>query len=58
VWQTVQISFDEVRPNPYFQPPDAKTGAPIDVSDVQRIGFAPQDKAAGRLAISRFVVLD
>jgi hypothetical protein len=57
VWQTVRISFAEIRPNPYFQPPDAKTGAPIDVSEVMRIGFAPQDQAAGRLAISRFVVL-
>jgi hypothetical protein len=57
VWQTVRISFAEIRPNPYFQPPDAKTGTPIDVSEVMRIGFAPQDQAAGRLAISRFVVL-
>jgi hypothetical protein len=43
VWQTVRISFAEIRPNPYFQPPDAKTGAPLDVSQVTRIGFAPQD---------------
>ena len=57
-WQTVRISFDQIRPNPYFQPPGAKTGAPIDVSEVTRIGFAPQHQAAGRLAISRFVVVD
>jgi hypothetical protein len=56
VWQVVRMPFDEMRPNPYFQPPDARTGAPIDVSDVRRIAFAPQDKTSGRLAIGRFVV--
>ena len=56
VWQLVQIPFDEIRPNPFFQPPGAKTGAPLDVGDVKFIAFAPQDKASGRLAIGRFVV--
>jgi hypothetical protein len=57
-WQTVQVSFDEMRPNPYFQPPDAKTGHPIDVSDVRNIGIAPQDRSAGHLAVSKFVVIE
>src|SRR5262249_27116726 len=26
VWQRVRIPFDEIRPNPFFQPPHAKTG--------------------------------
>jgi hypothetical protein len=56
-WQTVRIPFDEIRPNPYFQPPGAKKGAPIDVSEVRHIGFSPQDQNAGRFAISRFVVV-
>src|SRR5262245_39340689 len=51
-WQAVRIPFDEIRPNPYFQPPGAKTGSPIDVSLVRFIAFAPQDKMAGRLQIS------
>lgn len=55
-WQTVRIPFDSIRPNPYFQLPAAKTGAPIDVSDVKFIAFAPQDRTAGRLAIGSFVV--
>jgi len=55
-WQTVRIPFDEIRPNPFFQFPDAKTGAPLDVSDVKAIAFAPQDKTTGRLAIGRIVV--
>jgi hypothetical protein len=58
VWQTVRIPFDQIRPNPYFQPPGANKGAPIDVSDVKAIGFAPQDQVAGRLAVGRFVVVD
>ena len=33
--------------NPYFQPPDANRGAPLDVSDVGGIGLAPQDSASG-----------
>jgi hypothetical protein len=57
VWQPVLIPFDKIRPNPYFQPADAKTGLPIDVSAVKSIAFAPQDRAAGHLAISRFVVV-
>jgi hypothetical protein len=55
-WQKVRIPFDAIRPNPYFQPPDAKIGAPLDVSEVRRIGFAPQDPEAGYLSIARFVV--
>lgn len=58
VWQLVRIPFDEIRPNPFFQPPGAKTGAPLDVSDVKFIAFAPQDKTSGQLAIGRFVVSD
>ncbi len=57
VWQPVVIPFDEIRPNPYFQPADAKTGLPIDVSDAKGIAFAPQDRTAGHLAISKFVVV-
>jgi hypothetical protein len=55
-WQLLQIPFDEIRPNPFFQPPGAKTGARLDVGDVKFIAFAPQDKVLGRLAIGRFVV--
>ena len=46
----------EIRPNQFFQPPGAKTGAPLDVSDVKFVAFAPQDQAAGRFAIGRIVV--
>ena len=56
VWQLVRIPFDEIRPNPYFQLPDAKTGASLDVSAVMSIAFAPHDQTAGQLAIGRFVV--
>jgi hypothetical protein len=56
VWQPVRIPLEEIRPNPFFQPPDAKTGAPLDVSDVKAIAFAPQDQASGHLAIGKFVV--
>ena len=53
-WQAVQIAFDSITPNRFFQPPDAKTGSPIDVSDVKFIAFAPQDKASGRLMVTSF----
>ena len=52
------IAFDEISPNPYFQPPGAKAGLPIDVSEVKSIGIAPQDRAAGRLAVSKFVLVE
>jgi hypothetical protein len=57
-WQTVRIAFAQIKPNPYFQPPGAKSGAPLDVSEVKAIGFAPQEPGAGRIAISRFVIVD
>ena len=57
VWQLVRIPFDEIQPNPYFQPPDAKTGLPIDVSDVKGVAFSPQDRTSGRLTIGPFVVV-
>ena len=57
VWQSVRVAFDEIRPNPYFQPPDAKLGLAVDVSDVRFIAFAPQDPTSGRLAISKFIVV-
>ena len=56
-WQSVRIAFDDIRPNHYFQPPGARLGAAIDVSDVKFIAFAPQDRTSGRLVISRFVVV-
>jgi hypothetical protein len=58
LWQPVRISFDEIRPNPYFQLPEAKTDAPIDVSEVKRVGFAPHDPSSGRFAIGRFMVIE
>ena len=56
VWQAVRIPFNEMRPNPFFQPPDARTGAPLDVSVVKGIAFAPHDQTSGRLEIGKFVV--
>ena len=55
-WQPVRVAFDEIRPNPYFQPPDARLGLPLDVSEVRFVAFAPQDRMAGRLALGKFVV--
>jgi hypothetical protein len=57
VWQSVRVAFSQIHPNPYFQPPDAKTGAPLDVSDVKGVAFAPHDRTAGRLWIGKLVVL-
>jgi hypothetical protein len=56
-WQPVEVAFDEVRPNPYFQPPGAKLGSAIDVSDVSFIAFAPQDQTSGRLAVGKITVV-
>jgi hypothetical protein len=58
VWQPVRVAFDQIRPNPYFQRPDAKTGAPIDVSEVNGVAFAPHDQSPGRLLIGRFVATE
>lgn len=57
-WQTVRIALDEIQPNPYFQPPGADKNTPIDVSEVLRIGFAPQSPDGGRLMIGKFIIVD
>ena len=56
-WQPIRIPFATLRPNPYFQPPDAKIGAPIDVSEVTGIAFAPHDQTPGHLVTGRFLVV-
>ena len=56
-WQQVAIAFDQMQPKLFFQPPDAKTGSAIDVSDVKVIGFAPQEKSDGRLSVTAFTVV-
>jgi len=58
VWQQIELPFAEIRPNPYFQPPGADPSAPLDVSNVARIGFAPQTDGPGHLAITRFTVVN
>lgn len=55
-WRAVQLPFAEIRPNPSFQPPGAKVGASMDISRVERLGFAPQGRTSGRLAISRILL--
>ena len=57
-WQPIRVSFDAIRPNPFFQSPGANKGAPLDVSEVTRIGLGTQDPVAGRFTISRLVVVD
>lgn len=57
-WQSVEIPFDEIEPNPYFQPPGADTAAAIDVSEVAHIGFAPQTPDGGQLLITGFVAIE
>jgi len=56
VWQWVRISFDEIRPNPFFQLPGAKSHMPLDVSEVKSIAFAPHDETSGALEIGEFFV--
>lgn len=57
-WQTVRIGLDEIQPNPYFQPPGADENSPIDVSNVARIGFAPQTPEEGELMISPLRIVE
>lgn len=56
VWQAVRFEFAQMKPNPYFQPPDARLGRAIDLSDIAFIAFAPQDQTSGRLAVATLVV--
>lgn len=56
-WQTVRVKLDEIQPNPFFQPPGADKNSPMDVSEITRIGFAPQSPEAGQVLVGRFVVM-
>jgi hypothetical protein len=55
-WEPVDISLDTIRPNPYFQPSEAKLGSPIDLHDVAGIGFAPQVRGAGKFLVGSFAI--
>jgi hypothetical protein len=57
VWQPVRIPFADIHPNPYFQPRDAKIGAPLDVSEAKGIAFAPHDQTSGHLVLSKLEVI-
>jgi hypothetical protein len=56
-WQPIEISFAEIKPNPFFQLPGANKASPLDVSDVKQIGFAPQVNESGRMFVSRLIVV-
>ena len=56
-WHTVRVVFDSIRPNPYFQPPQARKGSKLDVREMSSLGLAPQDKAAGRLWIRKLLLV-
>jgi hypothetical protein len=56
VWQPVRIELAAIRPNQYFQPPGAKMGAPLDVTEVKFLAFAPQDRQAGRIALAQIIL--
>jgi hypothetical protein len=56
-WQTMEIPFSDIKPNPYFQPPGADRTAPLDVSNVARLGFAPQTPGAGHLTIGPLLIV-
>ena len=56
-WQAVEIPFAQIKPNPFFQLPGANKDAPLDVSDVKQIGFAPQVKESGRMFVSKLIVV-
>lgn len=57
-WNDLRLAFDAIQPNPHFQPPDARPGLPIDVSEVKALGFAPQDEAQGSLGMTAFTLTD
>jgi hypothetical protein len=55
-WEEIRVALDTIQPNPYFQPPTAKLGAPLDLHDVRSLGFAPQVPGAGRFLVAAFAV--
>jgi hypothetical protein len=57
-WNDVQLTLDAFRPNPRLQPPDAKPGLPVDLTEVKAFGFAPEGGAPGRLALTSFRLTD
>jgi hypothetical protein len=56
-WEEIRVALDTIQPNPYFQPPTAKLGAPLDLHDVRSLGFAPQVPDPGRFVVAAFEVL-
>jgi hypothetical protein len=55
-WEAVRVSLATIRPNPYFQRPDAKLGAPPDLRDIAAVAFAPQVPGSGRFLVGDVVL--
>lgn len=55
-WEDVRVSLETIRPNPYFQRPDAKLGGPPDLRDIAALAFAPQVPGPGRFLVGDLVL--
>jgi hypothetical protein len=43
-WETISIPFEKFDLNEYYQPPEAKKDAPLDLSHIETFNIAPQTK--------------
>lgn len=50
-WQEIKIPISSMKKNPYYQPPEAIQGKPLDLSNVQQIQFEPQTQGKGSFMI-------
>ena len=49
-WETVVVNLSDFKLDPYYTPPDAKKGAPEDLSKVS--GFNIQAKTVGKFTVA------
>jgi sialate O-acetylesterase len=50
-WTKIKISFSDFEKDPYYTPPNAEPGHPMDFSQVSGMNFGPQAKGKGEIWI-------
>jgi hypothetical protein len=54
-WETVVVNLSDFKLDPYYTPPDAKKGAPMDFSTVSNFNIQPKTAGKGTVAIDNVV---
>ncbi len=56
-WETIQMPFSSFQLNPYWQPPEAKKGAPQDLSKLETFNISPKTEGKHGFKVRKVSIL-